>query len=81
MCFFSLYQSKADESGHERPATPNQSQIQTLQLHLQQVTSEHQRAQTQLCLAQEREREASEKVQRSVQTCPLVLSFKLLYIG
>ncbi|XP_057199045.1 mirror-image polydactyly gene 1 protein isoform X2 [Triplophysa rosa] len=60
----SLLQSKADESGHDRPATPNQSQIQSLQHHLQQVTSEHQRAQTQLCLAQEREREASEKVQR-----------------
>lgn len=60
----SVHQSKADESGHDRPASPNQSQIQTLQRHLQQVTSEHQHAQTQLCLAQEREREASEKVQR-----------------
>ncbi|KAA0710886.1 Mirror-image polydactyly gene 1 protein [Triplophysa tibetana] len=60
----SLLQSKADESALERPATPNQSQIQSLQRHLHQVTSEHQRAQTQLCLAQEREREASEKVQR-----------------
>ncbi|XP_056623761.1 mirror-image polydactyly gene 1 protein isoform X2 [Triplophysa dalaica] len=60
----SLLQSKADESAHDRPATPNQSQIQSLQRHLHQVTSEHQRAQTQLCLAQEREREASEKVQR-----------------
>lgn len=58
----SVLQGKTDDN----PATSNQSQtqIEALQRRLQQVTSEHQHAQTQLCLAQEREREASEKVQR-----------------
>lgn len=62
----SVLQGKTDDSSHDKPATSNQSQtqIEALQRRLQQVTSEHQHAQTQLCLAQEREREASEKVQR-----------------
>lgn len=62
----SVLQGKTDDSSHDNPATSNQSQtqIEALQRRLQQVTSEHQHAQTQLCLAQEREREASEKVQR-----------------
>nr|XP_055028418.1 mirror-image polydactyly gene 1 protein [Misgurnus anguillicaudatus] len=62
----SVLQGKTDDSSHDNPATsnPSQTQIEALQRRLQQVTSEHQHAQTQLCLAQEREREANEKVQR-----------------
>ncbi|XP_067312038.1 mirror-image polydactyly gene 1 protein isoform X2 [Pseudorasbora parva] len=62
----SVLQHQADESCPDSPDTSNQSQsqIQPLLYRLQQLTSEHQSAQTQLCLAQEREREANEKVQR-----------------
>ncbi|XP_055028418.2 mirror-image polydactyly gene 1 protein [Misgurnus anguillicaudatus] len=62
----SVLQGKTDDSSHDNPATsnPSQTQIEALQRRLQQVTSEHQHAQTQLCLAQEREKEANEKVQR-----------------
>ncbi|CAM4648895.1 unnamed protein product [Leuciscus chuanchicus] len=64
----SVLQHQADETCPDNPVTSNQSQsqsqIQPLLYRLQQLTSEHQSAQTQLCLAQEREREANEKVQR-----------------
>ncbi|XP_067312037.1 mirror-image polydactyly gene 1 protein isoform X1 [Pseudorasbora parva] len=64
--YHSVLQHQADESCPDSPDTSNQSQsqIQPLLYRLQQLTSEHQSAQTQLCLAQEREREANEKVQR-----------------
>ncbi|XP_056112092.1 mirror-image polydactyly gene 1 protein [Rhinichthys klamathensis goyatoka] len=64
----SVLQHQTDETCPDSPVTSNQSQsrsqIQPLLYRLQQLTSEHQSAQTQLCLAQEREREANEKVQR-----------------
>ncbi|XP_051723267.1 mirror-image polydactyly gene 1 protein isoform X2 [Ctenopharyngodon idella] len=64
----SVLQHQADETCLDSPATSNQSQsqsqIQPLLYRLQQLTSEHQSTQTQLCLAQEREKEANEKVQR-----------------
>ncbi|XP_039529701.1 mirror-image polydactyly gene 1 protein isoform X2 [Pimephales promelas] len=64
----SVLQHQADEACPDSPVTSNQSQsqsqIQPLLYRLQQLTSEHQSAQTQLCLAQDREREANEKVQR-----------------
>ncbi|XP_016347963.1 mirror-image polydactyly gene 1 protein [Sinocyclocheilus anshuiensis] len=62
----SVLQHQADETSLDSPATSNQSQtqIQPLLHRLQQLTSEFQSAQTQLCLTQEREREANEKVQR-----------------
>lgn len=70
-CVFSVLQHQADETSLDSPATSNQSQtqIQPLLHRLQQLTSEFQSTQTQLCLTQEREREANEKVQRWVQTC------------
>lgn len=62
----SVLQHQADESSPDSSSTSNQSQteIQPLLYRLQQLTSEHQNAQTQLCLAQDREREANEKAQR-----------------
>ncbi|NP_001292396.1 mirror-image polydactyly gene 1 protein [Danio rerio] len=62
----SVLQHQADESSPDSSSTFNQSQteIQPLLYRLQQLTSEHQNAQTQLCLAQDREREANEKAQR-----------------
>ncbi|XP_039529693.1 mirror-image polydactyly gene 1 protein isoform X1 [Pimephales promelas] len=66
--YHSVLQHQADEACPDSPVTSNQSQsqsqIQPLLYRLQQLTSEHQSAQTQLCLAQDREREANEKVQR-----------------
>ncbi|XP_052386584.1 mirror-image polydactyly gene 1 protein isoform X2 [Carassius gibelio] len=62
----SVLQHQADMTRLDSPATSSQSQseIQPLLHRLQQLTSEFQSAQTQLCLTQEREREANEKVQR-----------------
>ncbi|XP_051502022.1 mirror-image polydactyly gene 1 protein homolog [Myxocyprinus asiaticus] len=62
----SVMHIQADETSQDSLASSNQNQtqIQPLLFRLQQLTSEHQSAQTQLCLAQEREREANEKVQR-----------------
>uniref|UniRef100_A0A8C1RZW0 Mirror-image polydactyly 1 n=1 Tax=Cyprinus carpio TaxID=7962 RepID=A0A8C1RZW0_CYPCA len=60
----SVMQHQAGETRLDSPATSNQSQIQPLLYRLQQLTAEFQSAQTQLCLTQEREREANEKVQR-----------------
>ncbi|XP_073683472.1 mirror-image polydactyly gene 1 protein [Garra rufa] len=59
-----LHQS--DETSPDSPATSSQTQtqIQPLLHRLQQLTSEFQSAQSQLCLTQEREKEANEKVQR-----------------
>ncbi len=72
-CVFSVLQHQADETSLDSPATSiqsqSQTQIQPLLHRLQQLTSDFQSAQTQLCLTQEREREANEKVQRWVQTC------------
>jgi len=80
-CVFSVLQHQADEACPDSPVTSNQSQsqIQPLLYRLQQLTSEHQSAQTQLCLAQDREREANEKVQRWVQTCALLVT-RFIYI-
>ncbi|XP_059374543.1 mirror-image polydactyly gene 1 protein-like isoform X1 [Carassius carassius] len=62
----SVLQHQPDMTRLDSPATSSQSQsqIQPLLHRLQQLTSEFQSAQTQLCLTQEREREANEKVQR-----------------
>ncbi|XP_051579408.1 mirror-image polydactyly gene 1 protein-like [Myxocyprinus asiaticus] len=60
----SVMHIQADETSHDSPTSSNQTQIQPLLFRLKQLTSEHQSAQTQLCLAQEKEREANEKVQR-----------------
>ncbi|XP_052009896.1 mirror-image polydactyly gene 1 protein-like isoform X2 [Xyrauchen texanus] len=62
----SVMHIQADETSQDSPDSSNQNrtQIQPLLFRLQQLTSEHQSAQTQLCQAQEREREANEKVQR-----------------
>ncbi|RXN19258.1 mirror-image polydactyly gene 1 protein isoform X1 [Labeo rohita] len=62
----SVLKHQSDETSPDIPATSSQSQsqIQPLLHRLQQLTSEFQSAQTQLCLTQEREREANEKVQR-----------------
>ncbi|XP_026142286.1 mirror-image polydactyly gene 1 protein isoform X1 [Carassius auratus] len=62
----SVLQHQADETSLDSPATSNQSQsqIQPLLHRLQHLTAEFQSAQNQLCLTQEREREANEKVQR-----------------